>query len=112
MENNVEIGSDSSNVRKQNSDSIKVEDVAPWADLLIMLYIKKHDFKMSQTDSFPLTYMKEEAEWDNENYIAARIGQSLGDHFATSQWIYIKQNNKEIFEYDVVNDSLILWKNQ
>jgi hypothetical protein len=98
-----------SQVQNKSEKTDSVEDVAPWADSLIMLYIKKHNFKMTKTDSFPLTYIKEEADWNDENYIATRIGQSFENHFATSQWIYIKESDKAIFEYDAVHDSLILW---
>ncbi len=54
---------------------------------------------------------------DTAIYLVYQIGHDETDkgntnpRFVTDQWIYIDSLNSKLYEYDLLNDSLIEWKN-
>jgi len=93
-----------------------------WYDDLIADYIKKSDNKLIKTS----LNNKERIEWlldrtektDSTNYYIFNIGQDVSEEdgteprFVSVGWIYIDSISKKIYEYDLPNDSLIVWKNE
>lgn len=93
-----------------------------WYDDLIADYIKKSDNKLIKTS----LKNKERIEWlldrtektDSTNYYIFNIGQNVSEEdgsesrFTSNGWIYIDSISKKIYEYDLPNDSLIVWKNK
>jgi hypothetical protein len=53
---------------------------------------------------------------DTATYMVFQVGHDLADtagdaqRFVTDQWLYIDTAKKMLYEYDVVSDSLTLWK--
>lgn len=91
-----------------------------WYDALIVDYIKKSENELIKS-SFK---SKEQIEWfldrtektDSTNYYIFNIGQDVSEEdgseprFSSSGWIYIDSISKKIYEYDLSNETLILWK--
>ena len=86
-----------------------IPEIALWADPLIEDYLNLHLDKLSGSPQGPLTYIKEYGDWEGKNYLTVRIGQSFTDHYATLQWLFIDSTTKQVFEYDIPNDTLIEW---
>ena len=93
-----------------------------WYDGLIADYIRKSDNKLIKAS----LKNKEQIGWlldrtektDSTNYYVFNIGQDVSEEdgteprFTSDGWIYIDSISKKIFEYDLPNDSLIVWKNK
>ena len=93
-----------------------------WYDDLIADYIIKSDNKLIKTS----LNNKERIEWlldrtektDSTNYYIFNIGQNVSEEdgsesrFTSNGWIYIDSISKKIYEYDLPNDSLFVWKNK
>jgi hypothetical protein len=93
-----------------------------WYDALIADYIRKSDNKLIKSS----LKNKERIDWlldrtektDSTNYYVFNIGQEVSEEdgsnprFTSSGWIYIDSISKKIYEYDLPNDSLIVWKNK
>src|SRR5690606_30199046 len=47
---------------------------------------------------------------NKRNYALVKIGHSFESRYVTDQWIFVDSLTKEIYEYDLANDSLILWE--
>ena len=90
-----------------------------WADSLIENYISH---SKSQLIRLGLKGKTSE-EWlfdqivntDTTKYFVFQIGHDVTDkgntnqRFVTDQWIYLDSLTKKLYEYDLVNDSLIRW---
>ena len=93
-----------------------------WYDNLIANYIKNSENKLIKSH----IKNKDNMEWlldrtektDSTNYYIFNIGQEVSEkdgselRFSSDGWIYIDSLTKKIYEYDLPNDSLILWKNK
>ncbi len=93
-----------------------------WYDDLIVDYINKSDNQLIKS----ALKNKEQVDWildrtektDSTNYYIFKIGQDVTDEnntnprFSFDGWIYIDSLSKKIYEYDLPNDSLIIWKNK
>ena len=93
-----------------------------WYDGLIADYIRKSDNKLIKAS----LKNKEQIGWlldrtektDSTNYYVFNIGQDVSEddgtepRFTSDGWIYIDSISKKIFQYDLPNDSLIVWKNK
>ena len=108
-----------------NNESVKSEtqpDVKNWYDAIIADYVKKSDNQLIKL----ALKNKEQVEWlldrtektDSTNYYIFNIGQNVMDEnntnprFTSDGWIYIDSLSKKVYEYDLPNDSLIVWKNK
>ncbi len=108
-----------------NNESVKSEtqpDIKNWYDAIIADYIKKSDNQLIKL----ALKNKEQVEWlldrtektDSTNYYIFNIGQNVMDEnntnprFTSDGWIYIDSLSKIVYEYDLPNDSLIVWKNK
>jgi hypothetical protein len=123
---NTEKKTDSLSVNKETLKSeteTKTESKTQnWYDDLIADYIKKSDNKLIKTS----LNNKERIEWlldrtektDSTNYYIFNIGQNVSEEdgsesrFTSNGWIYIDSISKKIYEYDLPNDSLFVWKNK
>lgn len=93
-----------------------------WYDPLIADYIRKSDNKLIKSS----LKNKEQIEWlldrteitDSTNYYIFNIGQNVSEkngtepRFTSDGWIYIDSISKKIYEYDLPNDSLTVWKSK
>lgn len=107
------------NQKEKKLDTIHVEsvenkDIAPevalWADEYIIKYLEGNKERLTEVDDHPVTYIKEITERDERVYAMVEIGHSFEHRYVPDQWIYVDSLTKNIYEYDVANDSLILWK--
>jgi hypothetical protein len=107
------------NQKEKKLDSVQVEsvenadtipEVALWADKYIIKYLEGNKDRLKEVDGYPVAYMKQRTERNDRNYAMAKIGHSFEDRYVTEQLIFVDSLTKEIYEYDSVNDSLILWK--
>lgn len=87
-----------------------IPDMALWADDYIIKYLENNKDRLTEVDGYPVTYIKETTERNQRNYAMVRIGHNFESRYVTDQWIFVDSLTKEIYEYDLVNDSLILWK--
>lgn len=93
-----------------------------WYDDLISDYVKNSDNELIRIS----VKNKENVEWlldrtektDSTNYYIFQIGQDVSEkdgsdlRFSTDGWIYVDSISKKIYEYDLPNESLMLWKNK
>lgn len=93
-----------------------------WYDALIADYIRKSDNELIKS----ALKNKEQIQWlldrtektDSTNYYIFNIGQDVAEEdgseprFTSDGWIYIDSISKKIYEYDLPNDSLIVWKHK
>lgn len=93
-----------------------------WYDGLIADYIRKSDNELIKS----ALKNKEQIQWlldrtektDSTNYYIFNIGQDVTEEdgseprFTSDGWIYIDSISKKIYEYDLPNDSLIVWKHK
>ena len=115
------ITSCSNNISSDKEEGIKTEikdtiitndtipEVATWADNSIIEYIEANKDKLTEVDSVPISFMKDFTTQNNTKYVMVQIGHSFEYRFETEQTIYINSLTKELYEYDVISDSLILW---
>ncbi len=93
-----------------------------WYDGLIVNYIKNSDnelIKIHYKNNDRLEWLLDRIEkTDSTNYYIFNIGQDVSDEdgtnprFTSNGWIYIDSLSKKIYEYDLPNDSLVVWKNK
>ena len=105
-----------------NSEIQTKSKTQDWYDVLIVDYIKKSDnklIKMSLNKNERIEWLLDRTEkTDSTNYYIFNIGQDVSQEdgtelrFVSQGWIYIDSISKRIYEYDLPNDSLIVWKNK
>ena len=106
-------------LKSETKTESKIQD---WYDGLIADYIKKSDnklIKMSLKNNERIEWLLDRTEkTDSTNYYIFNIGQDVSEEdgteprFVSVGWIYIDSISKKIYEYDLPNDSLIVWKNE
>lgn len=102
-----------SNATEKKVDNTQVDtipEVALWADEYIIKYLESNKDRLTDVDGHPVTYLKDITERNKRNYVMVKIGHSFESGHVTDQRILIDSATKEIYEYDLANDSLILWK--
>ncbi|MBC5839690.1 hypothetical protein [Flavobacterium muglaense] len=123
---------DEKNISDKQIDSLSLNnetvnsDTEPktknWYDDLIADYVKNSDNELIRIS----VKNKENVEWlldrtektDSTNYYIFQIGQDVSEkdgsdlRFSTDGWIYVDSISKKIYEYDLPNESLMLWKNK
>ena len=104
-------------------DTIKVaakQQQSNWKDDLLSKYILHSENKLIQAAN----KQKLNEEWlfdqeivtDTASYLVYQIGHDVTDEggtnprFVTDQWVRIDTTSKQLYEYDLANDSLIKWK--
>lgn len=102
--------SNTSEKKLDNPQVDTVPEMALWADEYIIKYLESNKDRLTEVDGHPITYIKEKAERNERNYAIVKIGHSFESRYVTVQWIFVDSLTKEIYEYDLANDSLILWK--
>lgn len=103
----------------------KLEEISKnkiWYDDLIVFYIENSKNELVKT-----AYQNNERiEWlldrtektDSTNYYIFNIGQDVSEEdgsekrFSSDCWLYIDSLTKKVYEYDLPNDKIILWKNK
>lgn len=76
-----------------------------------MIYLLGNSDRLTEIDGYPVSYIKETDTRESRKFAVARIGHSFEHRYVTDQWIFIDSLSKQIYEYDIPNDSLILWTN-
>ncbi len=54
-----------------------------------------------------IEYSIEERRYEDDNYIVIGLGKSNEHNFSIMQWIFIDENDQNIYEYDLPQDSLL-----
>ncbi len=101
------------NTTEKKPDTLQVDTVpeaALWADKYINKYLESNKDRLTEIDGQPVTYIKETSVRNERNYAMVKIGHRFENKFVTDQRLFIDSLTKEIYEYDLVKDSLILWK--
>jgi hypothetical protein len=99
--------------RLKKLDNTQIDTIpegAQWADKYIIKYLESNKDRLTEVEGHPVTYIKETTVKNDRNYAMVKIGHSFESRYVTDQWIFIDSLTKEIYEYDLANDSLILWK--
>ena len=88
-------------------------------DSLVYDYINNSEnelIKLALKDNVKVEWILDQIEkTDSKNYYIFNIGQSVSDidgtntRFSSNGWIYIDSISKIVYEYDLPNDSLIVW---
>ncbi len=86
-----------------------IPEVAIWADYFIMDYIEHHSKRLKEINGYHVSWLKDIETIHGRKYVKASIGHNFELRFVTEQIIFIDSINKNIYEYDVFNDSLKLW---
>lgn len=112
----------SSNTDKQEQKSIvnhqksivgakdTIPELALWANDYITKYLDGNKDRLRKVDDYPIAYIKDTTTREDVKYVMVKIGHSFEHRYVTKQWIYIDSLSKVIYEYDLVNDSLIVWE--
>ncbi|EAZ94625.1 hypothetical protein FBBAL38_12605 [Flavobacteria bacterium BAL38] len=100
-------------------DSSLVLNSQNWYDSLVYDYINNSEnelIKLALKDNVKVEWILDQIEkTDSKNYYIFNIGQSVSDidgtntRFSSNGWIYIDSISKIVYEYDLPNDSLIVW---
>lgn len=112
--NKVEVPEESPEVDTQAlSDTQLTSDTLPeaalWADSSIMNYLDHNSERLTEVDGYPISYMKYRATRKGRTYAKVGIGHSFELRYVTEQLIFIDSLTKDVYEYDVLQDSLIPW---
>ena len=101
-------------------DSSLVLESQNWYDSLVSDYINNSEnqlIKLSLKNNVKVEWILDQIEkTDSTNYYIFNIGQSVSEsdgsnkRFSSNGWIYIDSLSKKVYEYDLPNDSLIVWK--
>ena len=86
-----------------------VPEMAIWAGYFIVDYLKNNSERLTEIDGHPVSYIKDTITRQGRKYAMVKIGHSFQHRYVTDQWIFIDSLSKEIYEYDLPNDSLIPW---
>lgn len=86
-----------------------VPEMAIWADDFIIDYLEYNSERLTEVDGYPISYIKETTTRQGRKYAMVKIGHSFEHRYVTDQWIFIDSLSKDIYEYDLPNDSLIPW---
>ena len=80
-------------------------------DGIIHRYLDANKIRLTEVDGYPVTYIRDNIQSiKGEQYIVVQIGHSFEHRYVTDQFIYIDSLNKKLYEYDLPNDSLVLWQ--
>lgn len=100
---------------------ISQEENKNWYDSLVKYYISKSDHENIQAQR----KFKDKLDWeldrkedpDSSSYFMVKIGHHETEEdgsnmrFTADAWICIDSISQNIYEYDLPNDKLVLWKN-
>ena len=111
----------SDNKAETNSVDNHSNQMINWYDALVMNHIKKSDnalIKSSRQDTtIRIEWLLDRIEnCDTAKYLVFHVGHDLVDEgnsdprFVTDGWVYIDSLTRKIYEYDLLNDSLIKWE--
>lgn len=102
------------NVMTESSDVEAVHTVdrdEEWMDTLVVDFIEHSGSISNPSDAPKLSWIYDRVEvTDTATYKVVRIGRSLESRYMTEAWLYIDKNKRIVYEYDVVSDSLALYK--
>lgn len=114
------IQADTSHIIKDDTVS-KNDDDDNWLNDLVVDYIKHNNNELIQLhlhDSANEESWMDEgmSERDGSTYYMCQIGHDVAEEdgseprFVTDGWVYVDSAKRILYEYDVANDSLIVWK--
>jgi hypothetical protein len=102
--------SDSTNQSLHHQPKYSNPEETMWEDEYIQRYLEHNRDRLTIVDGYPVTYLKGATVREQRIYAEVTIGHSFEHRYITDQTLYIDSLTREIYEYDVVHDSLILWK--
>lgn len=107
-------------VKNSTSKPETKSNATNWYDPLLADYVKNSDnglIKASLKNNEHIQWLLDRTEkTDSTNYYIFNIGQDVSDEnntnkrFSSDGWVYIDSISKKIYEYDLPNDSIIIWK--
>lgn len=107
-----EITSDSTQNEETTEESFEAINIpaSPSTDSLIQDYLDKNKEKFLAGEEDRLSYITDITERDGRDYVSVQIGVSDEFRFSTMQWLYIDTMTHNIYELDIAEDTLLLWK--
>lgn len=102
--------SDSTNQSLHHQPKYSNPEETMWEDEYIQRYLEHNRDRLTIVDGYPVTYLKGATVREQRIYAEVTIGHSFEHRYITDQTLYIDSLTREIYEYDVVHDSLILGK--
>jgi hypothetical protein len=122
VEKQIDSLSTNNEVLKSKTETNTESKTLNWYDDLIADYVKKSDnklIKLSIKNKERIGWILDRTEkTDSTNYYIFNIGQDVSEEdgtelrFTSDGWIYIDSISKKIYEYNLTNDSLMVWKNK
>lgn len=111
--------SEKTSVKSNLPDTIVIHKTKEWYTDLIENYIAHSEKKLIVDDrkTGKIDWVLDDTEvTDTTNYYIFNIGHTETDEgntnprFTSDGWIYIDSLSQKIYEYDLPNDELVLWK--
>lgn len=84
-----------------------------WLDDSVSQYIKRSQMELIALDkknNKQISWMIDKQERNERVYYAIKIGRDFEDRFVSDGWIFIDSASRQIYEYDLAEDSLIEFK--
>ena len=84
-----------------------------WADSIIINYINHSNnelIKSTRKSNLTEQWMLDTQNRNGRTFIIAEIGRDNEYRFVPDAWIYIDSLTRNVFEYDVANDTILKWK--
>lgn len=86
-----------------------LNDSLDWANDQIVNYLDYNQNNLPINEGYNLSYLSIPSIRNERKYAMVKIGFNKEAKFFTEKIIFIDSLTKDIFEYDVENDALILW---
>lgn len=84
-----------------------------WLDDSVSQYIKRSQMDLIVLDkktNKQISWMIDKQERNERVYYAIKIGRDFEDRFVSDGWIFIDSASRQVYEYDLAEDSLIEFK--
>ena len=84
-----------------------------WLDDSVSQYIKRSQMDLIALDkktNKQISWMIDKQERNERVYYAIKIGRDFEDRFVSDGWIFIDSASRQVYEYDLAEDSLIEFK--
>ncbi len=84
-----------------------------WLDDSVSQYIKRSQMELIALDkknNKQISWMIDKQERNERVYYAIKIGRDFEDRFVSDGWIFIDSASRQVYEYDLAEDSLIEFK--
>jgi len=102
--------------KAEDTDEQKAEKVAAeptWADSMIGSYLASNSgsrLRIGLADSINISSITDSENLDGKSYLRVRLGINNAIRFETLQLLFLNVESKQIYEYEPLQDSLVLWQ--